>query len=147
MLKDSLLEILERDLTKLSEEINLYTDEAQLWVIDGNISNSAGNLCLHLIGNLNHFIGSALGDTGYVRDRDSEFTLKNIPKKELLERIEKTKAMVKRALSQLSASDLDKIFPQDKWGKQASTGFLLIHLSTHLSYHLGQINYHRRLLL
>ena len=87
MLKQSLLEFFERDLNKLKEEINLYKDENSLWIINGEISNSAGNLCLHLIGNLNHFIGATLGNTGFVRDRDSEFALKNISRKKLVEEI------------------------------------------------------------
>jgi hypothetical protein len=146
MLKESLTEIFERDLNKLKEEISLYKDERKLWVIDKDISNSAGNLCLHLLGNLNHFIGGALGNTGYVRNRDSEFALKNIPQTELLDKIEQTKTMVIDTLSSLSESDFEKDFPEGKWAEKASTGFLLMHLSTHLSYHLGQINYHRRLL-
>src|SRR5215213_10165243 len=102
MLKESLIEIFERDLKKLKEEISLYKDESKLWVIDKDISNSAGNLCLHLLGNLNHFIGAALGNTGYVRNRDSEFALKNIPQKELLDSIEKTKETVTTTLSNLT---------------------------------------------
>jgi hypothetical protein len=146
MLKESLIEIFERDLNKLKEEINLYSDESKLWLTDKQISNSAGNLCLHLIGNLNHFIGAGLGNTGYVRERDKEFSLKNILQKELLENIEKTKVMISNTLKSLTNSDFEKQYPEEKWGKKATTGFLLIHLSTHLSYHLGQINYHSRLL-
>ena len=88
MLKESLIEIFERDLQKLITEINLYNDEDNLWLVKEGISNSAGNLCLHLIGNLNHFIGASLGNTGYVRHRDDEFNLKNIPRQDLLMNIE-----------------------------------------------------------
>ena len=146
MLKESLLEIFERDLTKLGEEINLYPDETRLWIVEKDISNSAGNLCLHLIGNLNHFIGSVLGNTGYVRERDKEFSTKSTPRHELLNHIEQTKKMVNDTLNNLTDEDLQKDFPIDKWKRKATTGFLLMHLSSHLSYHLGQINYHRRLL-
>jgi hypothetical protein len=75
-----LLEIFERDLNKLLQEINLYKDENSLWQIKEGIGNSGGNLCLHLMGNLNHFMGAVLGGTGYVREREKEFSLKNIPK-------------------------------------------------------------------
>ena len=73
MLKDTLLEFFDRDLNKLHQEISLYENEHQLWIVKESVSNSAGNLCLHLVGNLNHFIGATLGKTGYVREREKEF--------------------------------------------------------------------------
>lgn len=142
----TLIEIFDRDLNKLITEINLYKDEERLWIIKDGIGNSAGNLCLHLIGNLNHFIGAILGNTGYVREREKEFSLKNIPRKELIQSIENTITVVKESLSKLSATDFEKLFPLEVFGKPLTTGFMLLHLTTHLAYHLGQINYHRRLL-
>lgn len=142
----SLIEIFDRDLNKLITEINLYKDEERLWIIKDGIGNSAGNLCLHLIGNLNHFIGAILGNTGYVREREKEFSLKNIPRKELIQSIENTITVIKESLSKLTATDFEKLFPLEVFGKPMTTGFILLHLTTHLAYHLGQINYHRRLL-
>ncbi len=142
----SLIEIFDRDLNKLITEINLYKDEERLWIIKDGIGNSAGNLCLHLIGNLNHFIGAILGNTGYVREREKEFSLKNIPRKELIQSIENTITVIKESLSKLTVTDFEKLFPLEVFGKPLTTGFMLLHLTTHLAYHLGQINYHRRLL-
>jgi len=146
MIKESLLEIFERDLNKLITEINAYKDENNLWLIKEGISNSAGNLCLHLIGNLNHFIGAVLGNSGYVREREKEFSLKNIPRKELIGNLEKTIAVVKTSLTNLPEAEMEKLFPLEVFGKPMTKGFMLVHLTTHLTYHLGQINYHRRLL-
>jgi len=146
MLKETLIELFERDLQKLITEINLYRDEDNLWLVKEGISNSAGNLCLHLVGNLNHFIGATLGDTGYVRYRDDEFSLKNIPRQDLLINIENCILIVKNTLAKLSAEDLQKDFPLEKHGETVSTTHMLVHLFGHLSYHLGQLNYHRRLL-
>jgi uncharacterized damage-inducible protein DinB len=146
MNKESLIEIFDRDLNKLISEINLYKDEESLWIIKDGISNSTGNLCLHLIGNLNHFIGAILGNTSYVREREKEFSLKNIPRKDLIQSIENTITVVKESLSKLTAADFEKLFPLEVFGKPLTTGFMLLHLTTHLTYHLGQINYHRRLL-
>lgn len=145
ILQQSLLEIFERDLFKLAEEINLYADEKDIWKVKEGISNSAGNLCLHLTGNLLHFIGAVLGESGYVRERDKEFSLKNIPRSELLKGIEQTSAVIKSTLGKLSPEDFDKEFPVDKHGQKVTTCFMLLHLSTHFNYHLGQINYHRRI--
>ena len=146
MLKDSLLEIFDRDLNKLITEIKSYKEEKNMWVIKPDISNSAGNLTLHLIGNLNHFVGATLNGTGYVRNRDAEFSLKDIPRNEIISSLEQTLNVVKDALSKLSDQDLEKEFPLEPFGKKISTDFMLIHLATHLSYHLGQVNYHRRLI-
>ncbi|CAM3478861.1 DinB family protein [Flavobacterium chungbukense] len=135
-----------RDLDKLKFEIESYENESSLWIIDKNISNSAGNLCLHLIGNLNTYIGAEIGKTDYVRDRPLEFSSKDIPKSELISKIENTIVVVNNALDSLTDEDLKKKYPQIVFEKEMTTGFFLVHLSTHLAYHLGQINYHRRLL-
>lgn len=146
MLKKALVEIFERDLKKLKSEINLYVSEEELWMVRDEISNSAGNLCLHLTGNLNHFIGATLGETGYIRDRDSEFLSKNVARQDLIAEIEKTIDVVKNALNRLFDENFDKNFPVEKHGETVKTDFMLLHLLTHFNYHLGQINYHRRLI-
>lgn len=146
MLKESLLQIFERDLNKLKDEISFYKDEKSLWIVKNEISNSAGNLCLHLVGNLNHFIGTVLGNTGYVRNRENEFAAKNISREELVIEIEKTILVVTKTLNNLSSEDFEKDFPVQKHGEIVKTDFMLLHLLTHFNYHLGQINYHRRLI-
>ena len=146
MLKKVLLKIYERDLNNLKKEINLYEDETKLWVLKDGITNSAGNLTLHLIGNLNHFIGALLGNSGYVRYRDGEFSSKNISRNDLNSKIDATIAIVTKTLQNLSDEDFEQDFPEQYQGETVKTDFMLIHLSTHLAYHLGQINYHRRLI-
>ncbi|WP_125721548.1 DinB family protein [Flavobacterium ustbae] len=146
MIVQTLKSILNRDLNKLKFEIESYEFEKQIWAVDKNISNSAGNLCLHLIGNLNTYIGAEIGKTGYIRNRPLEFSLKDIPKWELVSKIEDTIEVINNSLDTLTEADLEQIYPQIVFEKEMTTGFFLIHLSTHLAYHLGQINYHRRLL-
>ncbi|GIQ58018.1 hypothetical protein Flavo103_11540 [Flavobacterium collinsii] len=145
MLIETLKLLFNRDLNKLKIEIESYQNENQIWAIAPGISNSAGNLCLHLIGNLNTYIGAELGKTGYVRDRPLEFSLKDIPQSELIRKIEDTILVVNNALDRLIEAALEQTYPQIVFEKQMTTGFFLVHLSTHLAYHLGQINYHRRL--
>ncbi|MCW5906429.1 MAG: DUF1572 family protein [Chitinophagales bacterium] len=146
MVQQAVAQIIERDLLKLKEELLLYTNEEVVWHTAKGISNSAGNLCLHLIGNLNHFIGATLGGTGYVRNRPAEFETKYVPRETLLKEIDNTLAIVKNTMQQVTDEELQKEFPLELAGKKYLTGFFLLHLTTHLSYHLGQINYHRRLL-
>jgi uncharacterized damage-inducible protein DinB len=146
MLIEILKTLFTSDLNKLKDEINLYKNEAKLWATDKDIANSAGNLCLHLIGNLNTFIGAELGKTGYVRQRDLEFSLKNIPREELLHNIDDTIAVVNNSLDKLTPQDLDIEYPVHLRPEKTVTGHFLAHLTAHLAYHLGQINYHRRML-
>lgn len=135
-----------RDLERLKTEIELYANENNLWKVDKDITNSAGNLCLHLIGNLNTYIGKEIGKTNYVRNRELEFSSMNIPKVELLKKIDETILVVNNSLNKLKPEDLLKEFPIIVFDKATSTEYILLHLTTHLTYHLGQINYHRRLL-
>ncbi len=146
MITDSLIQLFKRDLNKLIVEINSYTNESNLWIVDKAISNSAGNLCLHLVGNLKTFIGANLANTGYIRHRDLEFSLKNVPRVKMIEQVEETITIVEMALKKLTTADLQKEYVPQVFDNPMTTEYFLIHLSMHLSYHLGQINYHRRLL-
>ena len=146
MITPVLIVLFEQNLSKLHEEISQYPDDSSLWVVKEGIKNSGGNLCLHLTGSLQHFIGNVLGDSGYIRNRDAEFTLKNISKHKLLNEIENTKVAVKDALEQTSKNELAKNFPLPLNGETVTTEFFLLHMLAHLNYHMGQINYHRRLL-
>jgi len=146
MVIETLQKIFKRDLEKLKQEIASYRDESNLWKVDKSIANSSGNLCLHLVGNLNAYIGAEIGKTGYVRNRDLEFSMKSIPQIQLVKMIENTIGVVEEGLSKLNANDLEKEYPLLVFNERTSTGYFLIHLTVHLGYHLGQINYHRRLL-
>lgn len=146
MLTKTLSALFTRDLNKLKTEIAAYTKEAIIWEVPEGITNSAGNLCLHLIGNLNGFIGNELGKSGYVRQRDLEFSLKNIPRIELLDKIEATIKVVTQIVEKLTDEQLNSDYPLLVLTEKTSTQYFLMHLATHLTYHLGQINYHRRLL-
>jgi uncharacterized damage-inducible protein DinB len=146
MIVETLKLLFNRDLLRLKSEINLYNDESKIWIVEKNIANSAGNLCLHLIGNLNTYIGAEFGKTNYIRNRELEFSLKNISKKELIEQIENTILVVEMSLNNITEDQLKNEHPILVFDKKTTLEYLLIHLTTHLTYHLGQINYHRRLL-
>ncbi len=145
-MKEILLQLFQRDLEKLKTEITSYKDENKMWELSGDIKNSAGNLCLHICGNLQHFIGTTLGNSDYKRNRDAEFSRKNIPVDEIIKEIDETIIIIKKTLNELDEKRLKEIYPINVFGYEMTTGFFLTHLTTHLGYHLGQINYHRRLL-
>jgi len=143
---NELAQLFERDLERLAKEIKTYNKEADLWVLPDSINNTGGNLCLHLVGNLQHFIGHVLGKTDYIRNREAEFNDKNVLVSSLINEIEITKKAISQTLKSISTKQLEDNYPIELFGKPMTIGFFLMHLSGHLNYHLGQINYHRRLL-
>jgi hypothetical protein len=142
----SIQKIIDRDLTVLEKELALYSSEDLIWAVRGDIKNSTGNLSLHLCGNLQHYIGAVLGNSGYTRNRDNEFAAHGIPKIELLNEISKTKNSVALALGSLQQNVLSMPYPEEVFKVPMTTEYFLIHLTLHLGYHLGQINYHRRMI-
>jgi uncharacterized damage-inducible protein DinB len=146
MITQDLKLLFHRDLEKLKQEILAYQNESTIWKVEKNISNSAGNLCLHLIGNLNTYIGAVLGNTGYIRHRELEFSLKDVLRLELVQKIEDTLKVIENVLDKVSQEQLEQEYPMQVLATKTTTQYFLIHLLAHLNYHLGQINYHRRLL-
>ncbi|WP_339703308.1 DUF1572 family protein [Algoriphagus aquimarinus] len=146
MVLEELIRLFERDIKRMKVEIDAYSKEENLWKVDQRITNSAGNLCLHLIGNMSYFVGEEIGGFQYVRDREFEFAGKNVPKSELIEMIEKLENVITASLEGLDEGMLRKDYPLEVFGSKMTYNFFLIHLFGHFSYHLGQINYHRRLL-
>lgn len=145
LLLTAVRDILIRDLNKLEQELRQYPTESLIWKVEQGITNPAGNLTLHLCGNLQYYIGAVLGNTGYVRNRDLEFTAKDKSRADLLSELERTRAAVNKTLPALSDAQLQSEYPVDVFGKPMKTLYFLIHLTAHFSYHLGQVNYHRRL--
>jgi len=137
-------ELFIRDMDRLKKEVESYGDEESLWVKTGEIKNSGGNLALHLCGNLRHFIGSTLSNSGYVRDREFEFNGR-VSRNDLLKEIDNTVDEVSSFFEHTSEDVFEREYPIEVFGKKMSTFFFIVHLQGHLNYHLGQINYHRRL--
>ena len=141
---DDLSRLLTRELEGLRRSLEAFPDEAAIWRTVPGIGNSAGNLALHMCGNLRHFVGALLGGSGYVRDRDAEFAQRDVPRAKLLAEIDATIADVRKALGGLPAARLDEPFPTPVANVTLPTGRFLMHLSVHLGYHLGQLDYLRR---
>ena len=146
MVVEALKELYNRDLHKLKIEIELYQSDTTLWKIENSIKNSGGNLCLHLIGNLKTYIGNGLAQIGYIRQREFEFSGKFVAREDLQKEIDETIEVVNQGLDTLTDEQLAENFPMIVWEKETGMAFTIIHLHAHLNYHLGQINYHRRML-
>jgi hypothetical protein len=138
--------IFQSQLSNLEKEIASF-DEELLWVIKPCVSNSGGNLALHLVGNLNQYIGAVIGKTGYLRNRENEFSARNVPAADLIRLIQDTRTMIADVLlNKLPESDLEQEYPVKVFEKPMTYQYFLLHLSAHLGYHSGQINYLRRIL-
>ncbi len=141
-----LIPLFRRDLEKLVAELAAYPNEDAIWARAGEIRNPAGNLVLHLHGNLNHFVGKVLGGTDFVRDREAEFTTSGLPRAALIGMVEDTIGMLEDVLDRLGLDNLEQPYPLEVLSYPTTTGYFLIHLYGHLNWHLGQINDHRRLI-
>ena len=146
MITEELISLFKRDLKRLFQEIEAYADETTLWQVADGTRNSAGNLCLHLVGSLQFYVGSTLGNTVYVRNREAEFSDQHVPQRQLLGQIEATSQVVEQTLSGLSEASLSENYPEQVLGYPMTSRYFLVHLHGHLTYHLGQIDYHRRIL-
>ena len=145
MLVESVAAILDRDLQALGREVEAYPDDDTLWHLPEGITNSGGTLVLHLTGNIQHFLGARLADTGFVRDRPAEFSARGVPRAALVRQVEAARSAVRSAAEKLTGEALELDFPEVVGGMRVATGDYLIHLVSHFGYHLGQVDYHRRL--
>lgn len=135
-----------RDLARLRREIEAFGDDTpRLWKKLPGIENSAGNLAMHLEGNLREYIGRQLGGLAYQRARPLEFSTKDLPVAEMVARAAALEATIPAVVEAQSLDALEAIYPENVLGEPISTRHFLIHLKGHLSYHLGQINYLRRI--
>jgi hypothetical protein len=133
-----------RDLETLKREIAAFPDDAGPWAVRPGVTNTAGTLALHCAGNIQHFIGAKLGGTSYVRQRDAEFSRRDVPRAEIIAELDRAIAAV-HALDGKKDADLPRVFPDQFGGKQVNVETLLVFLHGHLTYHLGQVDYYRRI--
>jgi len=138
--------LMTRELNSLKNEIELFPDDKILWSVLPGITNSAGNLIIHICGNLNYFIGSVLGKTGFVRDRESEFSRKSGSRAELVAQLQDTLEIIQKVLPGVSDSILAANYPKTIGDFELPCGRFLMHLAVHLSFHVGQVGYLRRIL-
>lgn len=137
--------VLVRELTSVRHEVEAYPTDADLWRVVPGIGNSGGTLAIHLAGNIQHFIGHTLGKSGYARDRDAEFTARDLPRSEVMRRVDAAVMAVETTLPRISLATLAAEFPEPVGKHRVNTEDWLLHLVAHLAYHLGQIDYHRRI--
>jgi hypothetical protein len=143
MLK-SLQVVFARDIETLRTEVALYPSDALLWQVVPGCPNPGGNLVLHLVGNLRHFIGAQLGSSGYVRNRPAEFSTTGLTRAELHTSISLAATEVAHTLETLDPARLQESFSLPQHSGSVTIERWLLHLATHLAFHIGQLDYHRR---
>jgi hypothetical protein len=117
--------------------------DAELWTRPLEPGNSIGHLVLHLTGNLNYYVGAQLGGSGYVRDRDREFTEAALPPRAtLLANFDAAAATFRRVVGGLSAEQLAGSHPEPRLSPLLKG---LVHLVSHFALHRGQMSYLARL--
>ena len=146
LLLQNIRTLLVRELHTMGREIELFPDDASIWSIPPGIANPAGGLSLHCCGNLKHYIGAKLGGTGYVRDRNAEFGDRVATRADLRTNIDETIAVIEAVVPMLALEMLDTPFPEQVGGETLITRTFLLHLCTHLAFHVGQMGYLRRIL-
>ena len=145
MLADDLGVVMARELRAVAKEVAAYPTDEALWRTVPGITNPGGTLALHLAGNLQHFIGKVLGGSAYVRDRDAEFGRRGEPRAAVVAEVERTIPAVVEGLKRVTAAQWEAEYPQEVGGKRLATRRFALHLCSHLAYHLGQLDYHRRM--
>ncbi|HWB40878.1 MAG TPA: DinB family protein [Gemmatimonadales bacterium] len=145
MLVAAVCAILDRDLQTLAREVAAYPDDTAVWTVPEGAVNSAGTLVLHLTGNIQHFLGARLAGSGFVRDRPAEFSARGVPRAALLRQIEAARHAVHAVAETVTDESLPGDYPEVVGGMRVAAGEYLIHLVSHFGYHLGQVDYHRRL--
>jgi len=145
MLASELAALFARDIARLIQELQAFPDTASVWKTAPGVTNAAGTLALHLEGNLREYIGRQLGQIAFTRDRPLEFSARAVERDALIARLEAVKAQIPAVIAALSDAQLDAIYPENVIGKPITTRQFLIHLEGHLNYHLGQVDYLRRI--
>lgn len=137
--------VIRRELHTLERELNGYQTEEQLWALPAGLPNSGGTLALHAAGNLRHFVGAVLGGSPYVRDRDAEFNRRNVSRTELIGELREAERAVLDTLTTMDPARFAEPYPQPVANRRVDTGEFLTHLVSHLAYHVGQVDFHRRI--
>jgi hypothetical protein len=136
-----------RDLAKLIQHLESFPDDESLWQVLPGVSNAAGNLALHIEGNLREFVGHQLGQLSYVRNRSLEFSARGLSRREICAQLTELKDTIPMVIENLSEEQLEMEYPEVVLVTATSTREFLIHLYGHLNWHLGQVNYLRRILI
>jgi hypothetical protein len=128
--KHALRLVLVRELDAFCREVEAFPDDELLWRTVPGISNSCGTLALHAAGHLQHFVGTRLGATGYVRNRDLEFSQRAGTRGELVAELRRAREVVTTVLEQLPDEAWDRAYPEAVTGTALQTGVFLVHLTS-----------------
>jgi uncharacterized damage-inducible protein DinB len=126
-------------------ELHKWVDplsEAHFWHNPFSYGNSVGHLVLHLTGNLSYYVGARIAGTGYVRNRDLEFTEPRLlPKADTMRRFDETIAMVIASIEKQTEADWTTPYTAEREPDSKNRVTLFLRCASHLYHHVGQIVY------
>ena len=141
----SIASLIDSVLAGCPREMYLFPYDETLWRTLPGVPNSAGNLALHVAGNLQQFVGAVLGGSAVVRNRDGECSRRAGARGELFEELQKAAVAVRTVVPNLTDAVLEHDFPEPVIPtRRIQTLRFLLHLCAHASFHLGQAGYLRR---
>ncbi len=135
-----------RELQGFIREVEAFPSDDSVWHTRRGVTNSAGNLTLHVCGNLQDFVGRVLGGTSYVRNRELEFSQREGTRASLVAELRTTIGVIESVLPELTDQAMAGDYPMPLGGKTVNTTAFLVHLAAHLAFHLGQAGYLRRVI-
>jgi uncharacterized damage-inducible protein DinB len=141
---EDIVRLLVRELEGFQRELGLFPDDESVWRACDGVTNSVANLALHVAGNLQYFIGTIIGGTGYVRDREAEFGRRSGSRREVVAELANAIRTVREVLPRLTEEQLDAAMSHPLLPPGVPTRRFLLHLCVHAGYHLGQSGYLRR---
>lgn len=129
----------------VAKQVHKWADplsQEQFWRNPYGYGNSVGHLVLHLTGNLSYYIGTRIAETGYIRNRDLEFTeTRKLPKDEVLKKFDDTVAMVANTIRKQRPEDWMKAYSAERESEAKERFMILLRCAGHAYHHVGQIVY------
>jgi len=126
---------------ELHKWVDPLSDE-QFWRNPFSHGNSVGHLVLHLTGNLSYYVGAQIAKTGYVRNRDLEFSEpRKLPKAEVLRKFDETISMVIATIEKQAEADWTALYTAEREPDSKNRVTLILRCASHLYHHVGQIIY------
>jgi uncharacterized damage-inducible protein DinB len=129
----------------VSTQVHKWVDslsQEQFWRNPYGYGNSVGHLVLHLTGNLSYYIGAQIAETGYVRNRDLEFTeMRKLPKDEVLKKFDEAVAMVTATIREQGPEDWMKAYSGEREPEAKERFMIFLRCAGHAYHHVGQIVY------
>lgn len=129
----------------IAEHVHKWVDpltQEQFWHNPFSYGNSVGHLVLHMTGNLNYYIGARVAETGYIRDRDREFTeTEKRDKTKVMHAFDQTIAMVAATIKKQKSEDWMAAYSAEREPEAEERFMIFLRCAGHAYHHVGQLTF------